>query len=92
MGAAVFCEALVVAGGAWENRYMSSVEFYQSAINEWVYSSQLRQRRSCCAMVAGDKYLHVLGGFYNNKCLSSVERTDNLKKTMATYSADANAT
>ena len=72
---AVFRETLVVAGGNHEG---SAVEFYQGAINEWKTSSSLRQARNSSALVASDQYLYALGGWSNNKCLSSVERAENL--------------
>ena len=79
MGGAVFHESLVVAGG-WNQKDMASVEFYQGAVNEWKISSSLKQPRSCCALAASEQYLYVLGGMDDEKCLSSVERTANLKE------------
>ena len=72
-------ESLVVAGGWNEKEDMESVEFYQGAINEWKLSWKLRQPRSCCALVAFEQYLYVLGGVSYDKVLSSVERTGTLK-------------
>ena len=79
MGGAVFRETLVVAGGC-DGNDLSSVEFYQAAINEWRISSSLHQPRKDCALVASDQHLYAIGGWSNDKCLSNVERTGNLKE------------
>ena len=79
MGGAVFRETLVVAGGSDEN-HLSSVEFYQAAINEWKIASPLCHPRSAGSLVGSDQHLYAIGGWTNNKCLSSVERTWNLKE------------
>ena len=80
MGGAVFRDVLVVAGGVNEKQTLTSVEYYQSAIDEWKTSSPLCQPRSSCVLVASNHFLFALGGWSNNRSLSSVERTENLKE------------
>ena len=77
---AVFRDVLVVAGLSDKNLFVSSVEFYQSATNEWRSASPLQEVRSWCSLAANDQHLYAIGGWYNDKCLSSVERTENLKE------------
>ena len=79
MGGAVFRETLVIAGGSDKN-ILSSVEFYQSAIDEWKTSSPLLQPRSMGALAISDQHMYAIGGSTYDKCLSSVERTENLKQ------------
>ena len=80
LAGAVFRDVLVVAGLAKEKILMSLAEFYLSATNEWRSASPLQEVRSWCALAANDQHLYVLGGWYENKYLPTVERTANLKE------------
>ena len=80
MGGTLFCEVLTVAGGSGKKSYLSSVEFYQAAVNEWKNGYPLQEPRSCCSLIASDQHLYVLGGSATGTYLSSVERTGNLKE------------
>ena len=80
MGAAVYGDVIVVAGGADENNFtLASTETYQTSFDTWQTISQLKQRRDENALVSCDGYLYAIGGSADGKCLSSVERLDDLK-------------
>ena len=79
MGAAVYGDVIVVAGGVDETyREVASTEVYQPSFNEWRTISPLKQQRYAHALVSCDGYLYAIGGWgdYN---LSSVERLGDLK-------------
>ena len=80
MGAAVYSDAIVVAGGGDENSTpLASTEVYQRAFNTWQTTTSLKQRRYAHALVSCDGYLYAIGGWDGNNCLSSVERLGDLK-------------
>ena len=91
LGAAVYGDVIVVAGGEDENKILLvSTEVYQTSFNEWRIISALKQQRSSHALVSCDGYLYAIGGWSGSNFLSSVERLDDLKgewintKTMQT--------
>ena len=91
MGAAVYSDVIVVAGGLNENRrVLASTEVYLTSFNEWRIISPLKQQRCEHVPLSCDGYLYAIGGRSGGKCLSSVERLDDLKgewinsKTMQT--------
>ena len=80
MGAAVYDDVMVVAGGANENyETFASTEVYQPSFNKWQAISPLKRQRSGHALVSCDGYLYTIGGWDRN-CLSSVERLGDLKE------------
>ena len=79
MGAAVYGDVIVVAGGSDENSYViASTEVYQTSFNKWRTISPLKQQRHAHALVSCDGCLYAIGG-RNGNCLASVERLDDLK-------------
>ena len=74
MGAAVYQDLLLVAGGFDGNTALDSVECYTPQWDEWKLISSLKQARSGCGVVACDDFLYTLGGCCDGNCLSSVER------------------
>ena len=77
MGAAVYEDKLVVAGGnAGMDVALSSVEFYEVAKNKWKTISSMNLPRRGNALVACKSCLYTLGG-EENYC--SVERLEKLK-------------
>ena len=80
MGAAVYEDVIVVAGGQDDNcKQVTSTEVYQSSVNEWRTISKLKRRRCGHALVSCNDYLYVIGGWGGFKCLTSVERLGDLK-------------
>ena len=80
MGAAVYGDIMVVAGGIDENNeVLTSTEVYQTSFNEWRNISPLKQRKSAHALVSCDGYLYAIGGWDGESYLSSVERLGDLK-------------
>ena len=80
LGAAVYGDFIVVAGGEDENKMLlASTEVYQATFNEWRTISPLKQQRTSHALVSCDGYLYAIGGWSGRNCLSSVERLDDLK-------------
>ena len=81
MGAAVYCDVLVVAGGSNENnKNLASTEIYLPTSNIWNFISPLNQQRHGHALVSCDECLYVIGGWDGGNCLSSVERLGNLNE------------
>ena len=62
MGAAVYRNGLVVAGGHNGLQSTNSAEFYQISSNRWTSISSMKQPRSHHQLVSSDDYLLVLGG------------------------------
>ena len=80
MGAAVYGDVIVVAGGADENRrQLASTEVYQTSFNDWRTISPLKQQRYGHALVSCDGYLYAVGGRGGRNYLFSVERLADLK-------------
>ena len=80
MGAAVYGDVIVVAGGEDENdRLLASTEVYQTSFNEWRTISSLKQQRCGHALVSCHGYLYAIGGWDGHNHLSSVERLSDLK-------------
>ena len=73
MGAAVFNDVLVVAGGFDGKKFLSSAEIYLPPINEWKKVSSMKETRSGNALVSCNGSLYSLGGWGGGKFLSSVE-------------------
>jgi len=86
MGAALYGDVIVVAGGLDENDYpQSSVEVYQTSFNEWRTICSLNQKRSGHALVSCGRYLYALGGRDGKTVLSSIERLDHLNKNWINF-------
>ena len=81
MGAALYSNVIVVAGGCDENsRLLASTEVYQPLFNEWRTTSAMKLQRCEHALASCDGYLYAIGGWSGrNRRLSSVERLDDLK-------------
>ena len=80
LGAAVYGDVIIVAGGADENGWLlASTEVYQTSFNEWRIISPLKQKRYAHALVSCDGYLYAIGGWDGRNYLSSVERLFDLK-------------
>ena len=84
MGAAVYDDLIIVAGGADErNCLLKSTEVYQAPFNEWRSIAHMNNYRSALALVSCDGYLYALGGcggWKQNEFFSSVERLGNLQE------------
>ena len=78
MGATVYQDNLIVAGGEHENRALDSVEFYQVAEDQWNSISPMKRCREGNTLVSCEKDLLVLGGKDGPNVLSSVERLQDL--------------
>ena len=74
IGAAVFRNHLVVAGGRNGEVHWSSTECFGSTFEKWKYGPPMLQKRCLCAVVVCDDSLFALGGYDGQKYLSSVER------------------
>ena len=79
MGAAVYRDTLVVAGGFDEKSILASAEYYSYAFNEWKFVQPMNQCRGQTALVTCKGHLYALGGNDGKNCLSSVERLESLK-------------
>ena len=79
MGAAVYRDVIVVAGGIKKFITAASTEVYHPSIDEWQTISSLKQRRSGHALVSCDGCLYAIGGVGDRNYLSSVERLSDLK-------------
>ena len=73
MGAAIFKNCLVVAGGYDGKSYLSSSEVFISQLNVWQYITSMNQARSGNALVECKNKLYVIGGWGGSNYLSSVE-------------------
>ena len=82
MGAAVYGDVIVVAGGLDENSYqLSSTEMYLTSFNKWQTISPLKERKYGHALVSCNEYLYAIGGWSDDgNYLSSVERLGALKE------------
>ena len=81
MGAAVYGDVIVVAGGVDEDsKVLASTEIYLPSSNTWNIISPLKQRRSGHALVSCDKCLYAIGGLVSKTCLSLVEKLGDLKE------------
>ena len=79
MGAAVFNQAVVVAGGSDDGvRDLSSTEVYIPAIDEWKMIYPMNEKRSGNVLITCRGCLYSLGGWDGRKFLSSVERLNEL--------------
>ena len=75
MGAAVFCNCLIAAGGASsEEKRLQSSEVYISAFKKWQHISSMNIARSSMELVACDDCLYALGGYDGKESLNSMER------------------
>ena len=80
MGATVFKDCLVVAGGGKTNgdEFPVNEEIYIPALNKWQQISKLNHERVFNELVSCNGYLFALGGNDGNRCLSSMEKLSNL--------------
>ena len=78
MGAAVYGDVIVMAGGIDENQ-LESTAVYQPSFNKWQTTSPLKQQKEGHALVSCDEYLYVIGGWDDGNYLLFVERLGNLK-------------
>ena len=80
MGAAIFKNCLLVAGGGDDkNNDLSSSEVFIPQLNVWQYITAMNQARSGNALVECKNKLYVIGGWGGGSCLSSVECISDLK-------------
>ena len=80
MGATVYNDALIVAGGIDQTNYcLSSSETYLKQIDEWKIISPLNQPRYSNELVSCNDGVFCLGGFDGENVLSSVEHLSDLK-------------
>ena len=79
MGATIYRDSLVVAGG-WDGEGdLASAELYLDVLDEWIPISHMNQRRSGHALVSCHHCLLALGGWDKCMYLASVERLCDLK-------------
>ena len=78
MGAAMFHDCLVVAGGWNKNCSMASTECCVDPFDKWRKAPSLKQKRNGNALVVCNDSLFALGGCDKITCLSSVERLRSL--------------
>lgn len=81
MGAAIFDDIMVVAGGYGSKPALTSTEIYIKQINEWKQISSLKHARSGHALATCDGCLYAVGGWDGNHYLASVERLSGLKES-----------
>ena len=80
MGATVYNDALIVAGGTNESTIsLASSEIYWKPIDEWKTLSPLNQARYANELVSSDDGVFCLGGYDGENELSSVEHLSDLK-------------
>ena len=79
MGAAIFKNCLVVAGGHNGKSRLSSTEVFIPQLNVWQYITPMNQARSRNALVECKNKLYVIGGGSGSDYLSSVECISDLK-------------
>ena len=79
MGAAIFKNSLVVAGGYDGKSYLSSTEVFIPQLNVWQYITPMNQTRSGNALVECKNKLYVICGWGGSNYLSSVECISDLK-------------
>ena len=79
MGAAIFKNCLVVAGGCNGKSHLSSTEVFIPQLNVWQNVSSMNQARSGNALVECKNKLYVIGGWGRGNYLSSVECISDLK-------------
>ena len=78
MGAAVFRNCLVVAGGVNGTVRLASAEYFDDSLNKWQMAPTMQQRRFGNALVECDNNLYALAGWDGNDHLLSVERLQSL--------------
>ena len=80
MGATVYNDALIVAGGyTYNDSILASSEIYLKQIDEWKIISPLNHARFSNELVSCDDRVFCLGGYDGENVLSSVEHLVNLK-------------
>ena len=80
MGAAVFRDHLVVAGGTSGVACLATAEYYNHSLDGWQMAPTMQQKRSNNSLVVCGNYLFALGGFDEKEYLSSVERLHSLNR------------
>ena len=79
MGATVFKDCLVVAGGKQQhNGIDTKEEFYIPALNKWQQVSKLNQQRVFNELVSCNGCLFAFGGYDERQPLSSMEKLSDL--------------
>ena len=79
MGAAIFMDCLVIAGGSNGRCILATVEYSSDQFHTWIRNtSSLLHKRCGNALAVCKSSLYALGGFDGTTCLSSVERLDYL--------------
>ena len=82
MGAAVFKDFLVVAGGGKDvGRFHDKEEFYNPPLNKWKQFAKLNQERVFNQLVSCDGCLFAIGGNDGNQPLSLMEMLSDLNGT-----------
>ena len=79
MGAAVFKDCLVVAGGVNDkNDFSQKEEYFIPTLNKWQQISKLNQKRIFNELVSSNGCLFALGGYDGDQSLSSMEKLSDL--------------
>ena len=79
LGATVFNDCIVVAGGRNGGKVLASTEIYCPQTDEWKYSVSLKPGRSGNELVVCDDCLYSIGGFSGGKYLGYTERLDEVQ-------------
>lgn len=74
MGATIFGDCIIVAGGGDGNRLIGTTEMFDMNSENWSSLPPLTELRSGNALVASDSFVYAIGGANSNVPLSSVER------------------
>ena len=81
LGAAVFCDTIVVTGGVnKEQMLLQTSECYISQVNEWKQIANLKMSKAYHALVSCGGCLYDIGGVDENGISSAVERLRGLKE------------
>ena len=76
-GATAIGENIYYAGGFnCAERFLSSVEVYNSKLNEWSSLSDMKRKRDGCAVTSLNGNIYAVGGFDSRRRLSSCEMFD----------------
>ena len=81
LGAAVFCDTIVVTGGVnKEQMFLQISECYIPQVNEWKQIANLKMSKAYHALVSCGGCLYDIGGVDENGISSAVERLRGLKE------------
>ena len=86
-GVAVFDDTIVVCGGYYGSKRLSSAETYNATLNQWINIEFLNQGRSGNESAISGGCLYTMGGHDGKNSLSSVERLDGLDQVWKSVSS-----